>query len=415
VNRKIFKLFAFDYVMVRFSFVFIIVLLSLPSVFSVGIAYNRDMLFVTYHPNSVVELRYFLSSNGEAAAVISVGGDFAQFATYERIVPITESLTPFIVKYTFPSFTPKPGIYEARISATQHRPKAGGQFSFLLGAQVPLKIRVLDPGKYIELSSFAVHPANALLGEYILFTIAGTNYGEKEIAKAKGVISVFYNNQSIATLTTNEQPLRSEEGGQFQAVFPTKKLEPGEYTARAKILYDDKETPPSHVVFYVGNEEIIVQNYTKTVTNETINKFLLKIMSQWNVPIDFSALVTFIKEGKEITSVHTSPEKIYPWIPGDIEFFVDTTGFFLGKYDINMTFFTDRKQFLYQGYVDVIEGKPNVIFKEIKTTEIIETPAPISELNLFFLISALFFFMAINFVVLFAYNKQIRLKNEKRR
>lgn len=389
-------------ILFRTYFSFLLLLLFVPSAFGIGLAYPRDSLTVTYRPSSVVDVIYYaVAQNGENNALISVSGDFAQYATYDRIIKLSGPLTKFIVTFTFP---PKhtPGVYETMITAVQTSDSGEGQFSYVVGASAPLQIRVLDPGKHMEMSGFHITPKHATLGENISFQVTGTNYGEKAIQSAKSHISISYNEKLIETLTSKEIGVPAEAGDSFSVLWPTIGKAIGEYYAEAKIMYDGKETLPKKDVFYIGNEEILLQNYTQRVTNDSVNKFSVVALSQWNTPLDFSAGLTFISNGVGVATFKTPTETLNPWVSKTIDGFVDLQGFPLGMYDLNITFFAGKKQVIHQGMVEVIEGKPHIIIQQIEKA----IPSLVSPTVVLALVLFLVFLVVINVVLLVHYRKK---------
>ncbi len=377
-------------------------LLVLPPTSAIGLAYSRDVLSTIYRPNAELSLQYYVLSHGERYAAVSVSGDFAQYATYDKLVPITGQLTPFTVKYVFPP-AHKPGVFEAAITATQASPNGDGELSYVVGATAPLQIRVLDPDAYFELTGFHAVPENAKQGENITFTLSGTNYGLKNISQARANVDIMYNGENIATLTTNEKKIQSERGAPFDLLWKTINQQIGEYAAKGRVIYDGKETPHRELRFYVGEEEVLLENHTRLFTNDSVNRFFLNILSHWNAPIDFSARLILQKEGKEFTASKTPTETLVPWMPTTIYGFLDTTGLPLGAYDLNITFFAGRKQDAFFSHAEVIEGKPHVLIKQIEK----QIPAALTTSPIFLgLVGLIVVLIVINVLLLLFYRRK---------
>ncbi|MBI4441182.1 hypothetical protein HY639_03370 [Candidatus Woesearchaeota archaeon] len=379
---------------------FFLLLLLVPSVYAVGVSYTASSLApLTYRPNGIEERTYYVLSGGEDSAAIAVGGDFAQYAHYDRLVKLTGQRTPFVIRFQFPSKRPAPGIYNADITVFQTQ-ASGGQVALLAGAQIPLYVRVLDPGTYLEMRDFRVEPKHVRFGDTVTFVVPGANYGEKQLKSVKGSIAVFYGDELITTLQTNSQSLFSEQSAELRATWQTKKKKSGEYKAIAKITYDGKETATKETVFYVGEEEVVITNYTRWLTNNSVNPFFVDVTSHWNVPIDFSAGISLIQQDKEVAAFRMPTELLQPWAAKRVIGFVDTRGFALGDYQVNLTLSAGRKQSVYKGTVSVLEGRPDLIIREI------EKPAKVPKNVIVSLVAVVLLLFVLNVILLIAYRRK---------
>lgn len=347
--------------------IFLIILLLIPSVYGIGISYTANELMpITYHPNTVVQRTYYVTGAEQKVAVY-VGGDFAKYAVYDHIITTSGPQTPFVITFEFPNVRPKPGFFDGDVTVSQIK-GTDSQFSIIAAVNVPFSVRVLDPGKYLETNKLQIEPNHITKGQKTTFTLSATNYGEKKINKARLVVDIKYGNANMKTISSEEKTLESETSHEFKVQWDTKKSEIGQYKAIAKVIYDEKETPVTEDIFYVGDEDIIVNNYTRQLTNDSINKFSLNVMSRWNTPIDYSAALSFIMEGKEIANFKTVNEMLAPWTPKIIDSFVDTRGFELGTYNLNITSFAGTKRLsVHEGRISVVEGKPLVIIQQVET------------------------------------------------
>lgn len=391
--------------MIHRFFFLLFFLLLVPSVFGFGLAYNAGSLSFVYKQNSVAEANlYVFSKDGDSSATLSVSGAMAKYAVYDKNIPLTSTYTPFLVRFVFPAHAEKPGVYTTDIHVTRTKVNGDGSLSYLVGAQVPLQIRVLYPDAFLEFNEFSIQSPHVKLGEKVTFLTSGVNFGETAIKKLRSIVSIFYNGELLDTIQTEERSLKSEDSLQVQTSWETKKRKIGAYKAIAKIAYDGKETSTKEITFYIGDEEIAVQNYTRQVTNYSVNKFSLDVMSKWNVPIAFSAGISFIRDRKEVAWFKTPTYTLDPWIPKMVDGFVDTNGFALGRYDVNITLFAGQKSNIFQGSVDVIEGKPNVVIRWVEK----EAPAFASKQMFILIVSFVVLLLILNIMMFSVYYKKRR-------
>lgn len=378
----------------------LLALVLIPHAFAIGMSYSSSVLQeMIYKPGAIIEHTYYAIGHGEQEVAVYVGGEFAQYASYDKLVKIIGTLTPFTVTFRFPDKVHEPGLYQGDVNVAQIK-ASSGQIALLAGAQVPFTVRVLHPEAYIELGKFSVEPHQALGGEKIIFSLSATNYGEKTAQHAQAVVAVYSNDVLIDTLYSEEQNIASSEGTTFHATWKSKKNKVGQYKAVGHITYSGKETPHKEEIFFVGKETVQVHNYTRQLTNDSVNRFSLAVMSQWNIPIDFSAEVGFSKNNQEVAAFKTPTETLLPWVSRAIDGFVDTRGFALGKYGINITLFAGSKiMSVYPGTVMVIGGKPQVIFQEV-------TKAPMGVILV--LVTLLVLLFIGNIVLIIAYKKKKR-------
>ncbi|KHO46131.1 MAG: hypothetical protein QS98_C0005G0078 [archaeon GW2011_AR3] len=234
------------------------------------------------------------------------------------------------------------------------------------------------PGKYFD---FTFDSFNAREGEPARFVLEGISRGTEMVKKVSGYAEIFdaISGKMVGSVQFTEavyvNPLDKVK---LKASWDTKGQKPGAYMVKAYFDYDEKSEYYERF-FQIGELRVDVVNYTKTAYNDSINKFEIEVLSNWNDPVtDLYAEVT-VKRGTYEYHFTTPVTPVKPFGSAVIRSFWETKGTDVGMHDIEI-------ELLYSNATSITTGQLEVVPKPE------EKPAPVNTTTLLIVI---FIIMAI--------------------
>ncbi|NQU79471.1 hypothetical protein HQ545_06915 [Candidatus Woesearchaeota archaeon] len=180
-----------------------------------------------------------------------------------------------------------------------------------VGATVALITRVIVkvpyPGKYVEGSIYAKSDGNRTL-----FTVLLHNLGSKRVESASAKIKVIDPAGVLVTdIGAEDTALEYLEQKRVEAEWAPN-LGPGEYTAAATLVYDDKISDVEKF-FTVGNKEIKIDNIDVGKFNEGKPlQLTLETSHNWNTQLLMRAEAHLIRDGMYISEQESGELNISP-------------------------------------------------------------------------------------------------------
>jgi hypothetical protein len=269
--------------------------------------------------------------------VVSADKSLAQYVTFETVnfenVP-PRSLVPINGKIIFPESLNPPGGWDLYICVTEDCP-AGAQICGRGSACAALNFMVLYPG-IMPIISLGAKSANP--GEPIEFTVSIENIGKDEIRQASGYIDIFnLNKEKVGTAFLESKSIRSGAKDVLKAIFETTNLLSGNYSATAFVNCDGNTTE-AKTSFRIGKLDVKIIDYNKEIESGAIKKFVTKVESFWNDPLEVYANIRIYDKNHSVTA-KTATNKIEPWKTIDMDAFIDTTTLEPAEYDIKIDVF----------------------------------------------------------------------------
>ncbi len=236
-------------------FIFLIILI--PNINALGITPGRTSIDFSSNLQKEVSFSVINSEHKNMNIAFTVQGDLVNYIEMDKEVIAfskNENSKNFKYKINLPKDL-SPGLHQAEIIATE-LPEDIEDIGMIVKATVSvatqLYIYVPYPGKYIDVNFDIVNRENENLIDFYLPIISR---GEEKIDKVKGIIEIYKDNEKIRTLETNEISITPGSKKELNLNWEPD-IEPGEYFAYAKVVYDDKSTQEIKKIFNIGKENL---------------------------------------------------------------------------------------------------------------------------------------------------------------
>lgn len=319
-----------------------IVLVLLAGIASaLGVAPSRS--FVDFEPDLNQDVRFSVVNNqkDDLKLRITVRGDLAEHVKLEEsllLVSPDESEKEIRLSLSLPKKIEKPGPHTIEIVVSQ----VAGDVSEADNAIVTalpsvvykLVVRVPYPGKYAE-GKMQVTPAGS--GENTRFVIMLFNFGEEDIREAKAEIEISSKDGTAGKAETNTISIPTKKDGKVEALWLAD-VEPGIYTAKAVVGYDEKELSIEEN-FEVGSLVVdIVQVEVRDFTLGDVARFDIMLQSKWNQQIDdvYADITIYDGAGEVVGRSKTVTASIPPLSSKSLRAYWDTENIDIGEYDIQI-------------------------------------------------------------------------------
>ncbi|MBU2561323.1 MAG: hypothetical protein KKD17_03420 [Nanoarchaeota archaeon] len=335
-----------------------------------GLDTNRRELFV---PGSVYEFNYELVAGYVINDyTVSATGGLAKYVvldrtSFENVSP--GSRIPFYGRIIFPSEIDPPGWHLTYICVEEGCTVKGtvcGRASACAG----LNFMVLYPGinPVVSLSAPNVNRDQA-----VSFKVSVNNLGKDDIASCAGTIDVFDLQRTKAGVAqVISRPVKSAETVQLDALFNTAGLLPGNYTATADIDCDGT-IKDANASFRIGTLDVKIVDYTKELETGGIKRFVTKVESVWNDPLDAYAEIVIFDSNSSVTA-KTSTNKLQPWKTLDLEAFVDTSKLEEKEYSVKINVFYAEKSSVFEGKIRMVAPQPGAVAEAVPSAAEQEAP-----------------------------------------
>lgn len=310
----------------------IALIITLQLVSAIGISPASKSLF--YEPNQKQTLTYHIFNNEQKAINISIKvegvlADYIQLSQEKVELFQFDEKVPFTITLLHSPFL-KPGPNEASIIIEEIIPSG---MTVASRQRLISKLRIITPypEKYVE-AEFDVTsiPPNTYMSSTI------TNFGSVDIDDAYASFAIYGLNQKKDSIDSRHTKLPSRDKETLDVLFDTSSYKPGEYQAKAKIIYDEKELLFSKD-FRIGSLDFNLEYYDQYYIINHVNKIKLNLISNWNRPLENVFLDIYVyKDRREITRLRTSPETIEPDKLKTFIAYWNTDSLELGEYEFTL-------------------------------------------------------------------------------
>ena len=329
-----------------------IFLLSLTGAAAIGISPPESI--VDFKPNLEQSFTIIVLNNADEDVT---AGIFAEGALAQYVI-LPENTTLNIPKggrayfsyaLKLPESIERPGIHDTQIGVREEfEPESG--ISAVTAATSRLRVLVPYPGKYLEVV-FSADDAEA--GKPVNIRLAVTSRSTEIINRIIPEVEISYEENKIYSFTMPEiANLAPSETAERTFKLNTKGYKAGDYSAKARITFDEKETITGDG-FRIGTIDINILNYTEEFEIGRINEFNISIMSQWNEDIpNVYADISVMDNGAKIAGLKTPSFSISPWRTETIKAYWDVKeSLEPGEYDAEITLHYLNKTSVKQGKV----------------------------------------------------------------
>jgi len=331
-----------------------IVLLSLillsPAVSAVGIGPGKAT--IDFEPGLNISLGFYVRSTMTTDMPVKVfiencaleGYNISQYfqPSISEVVLAPGEVRRFDVRVSLPQKIERPGTYTCILTAMEAPENAadtgeGTGIGAYTGVGAMIYVRVPYPGRYLDIW-FGVQNVN--ISDPVRFKIDLANRGLENVT-ASGNIKVTDDlGRNLATLSTNEKFIESQQSDYLQAVWDTTGIPPGRYRAFATVEYGGEKPATAGTDFKIGDILVRIINitYPDEINPDDIVRFEITLDSYWNEKIENIYVdMKAYKDGELVRDSRSETFEIDAWQSKKSAIFLDTDGFKEGEYTANFT------------------------------------------------------------------------------
>jgi len=260
---------------------------------------------IIFRPGLNISNHYTITDTDKEVNV-KVGGDL------EEYIHITEVVNnEFDLIINFPQYI-TPGKYRFGLTAEEIPSGSDGGIGSLISVSKQFVVEVYTFDKYIDISLDA---PSVNEGTPVNFRLSVSSKGYQDIDSIKGEITVSNGgNDTIGKVSTEEKSLNALAYETLTAVFETKGLPAGEYSAEGVVFYDG-EQKTAKTNFRVGQMDLVLKNYTSEV-KKGFSDYTMTVVNNWGNELGNVYAKLFV-EGKEL--LHTPTILLKPWEEGNLK------------------------------------------------------------------------------------------------
>ncbi len=337
-------------------FIVLLMLLMPTCVYAVGISGGDLDIETTFVPNTRFRFDFIGIANKLFDGVdyyvyIEAGGlkPYIEFEQ-ERFDNLPKGSSVPIVGYiNFPDSLPPPS-QGAKICFAEECPQQGSMCG-RTAACATVSAKVPQEGKFPMVSLSAT---NVNQNDPVTFTARINNVGKEIISSCTGFVEIIdMRNKDIGKAEFGKsESLNSFQAREIKATFNTVGVPPGNYSATATIDCDGIKKE-AETTFRIGTLNVNIISYPKEIESGGIKRFVTKVESVWNDPIDLFADITINGNGQKIQA-KTATYRLDPWKTLEMEAFIDTSELEPAEYDLAI-------DVLYQGKKSYVKDKIQVV------------------------------------------------------
>ncbi|MBN1543845.1 hypothetical protein JW898_00105 [Candidatus Woesearchaeota archaeon] len=286
---------------------------------------------------------------------------------FENVPP--GSILPLTGKIMLPSELSHPGWNHVQICAREDCPGEGAMCG-RAAVCAAINFMMLYPGvnPVIALSAPSVNR-----DQPVDFSVSVENLGEEDIAGASGRIEVYnINKEKVGEAALDSKQVKSAQKETLTAKFQTAGLLPGNYSATAFVDCDGTGRE-ANASFRIGTLDVKVVDYTKELETGGIKRFVAKVESVWNDPLDAYAEIRIFDSSFSVAA-KTATNRILPWQTLDIEAFIDTSKLEDKEYSVTITVFYAEKSSVLEGSIRMVAPPESAVKEAVPSAAEQEAP-----------------------------------------
>jgi len=311
-----------------------------------ALSLNGDQISpIIYEPGKNIENLYSISETN-LGVDISLGGD-QEILSYISTSELTDN--EFSLNIKFPEdLEIDPGSYSFNLKVTEIQGE-GAKVGSILSVARQFIVEVYSYEKAIQ-ASLSAPSINQ--GSDVVFTLNVNSRTYSDIDNVNALISVFDQfGKKVGEVATESKSLESLSSISFSVPFNAKNLPLGDYRAQAVINYDGQQKIAEDD-FKIGNLDVIVENYTSSVSRG-FNDFVIQVRNNWGDGIKDVYAQLFIGENKIL---HTPSIDLGAWGTGELNA-IGNFDLSPGKYPAILKIFFEGEQKDQQIMLEIIESE----------------------------------------------------------
>ena len=319
---------------IRIGIIMIILVMTLPNVFALGITPGRKTIDYEAGKEVSVVVTVLNKEHKEFNTIIYTEGvlkDYIELSDTRLSFKATDEEKGFSYKVKLPEWLKeKPGIHDTKIIVREigkEENAAEISINSLVAVTHQFRVNVVYPGILANIELIVQS------GKPTLFIVPVFSVGEDDIKEAKAVIEIFdLNGNKITTIETNTKGVESKHRRDLLAEFDI--VEPGFYYAVATLNYDGKTAQADKVFsfgdFFLNLLDISVKNFKLG----EIAKFNILVENIANVEVKNAQAEMFLKDnlGGDVADIRSLAENVAPKQKKELIAFWDTEGVLANTY-----------------------------------------------------------------------------------
>lgn len=322
---------------------FFLLLISLIANFTlaIGITPAEKVINFVGKENTSVTLNIYNNEKKDFNVLISLKGKLEKYSKTKDILlelNQNEQYKPFTIDLELPDNI-EAGVHETQVIAVEFPKETSKEEAFNIQALpsviAKLKLRVPYPSKYAE-SKLIVEKFNG----HVKFTMPIFNYGSEKIEDVFGTLQIYYHNQNITEIKTNEISLDIQKQGLLSASWDVNVIDliPGTYTVMGLIDYDGNILKLEQE-FYVGEPFIEIKSISiGNFIPGDIARIDVELENKWDKVISMTGVIGIRDENNNlITTIDIGHIELEPSSSKKIKAFWDTKGVAQGYYNAELT------------------------------------------------------------------------------
>lgn len=284
---------------------------------------------VNFAPNYKFSVTFAVHSDDPTKLInVSIAGELTQYVTIDTTQIRGDGKV--IVTVELPDSIEKPGKNRIWVVVSEiPEEDSGAAIGVAIKLMAAIDVRVPYPGKYLE-SEFNIPDAN--INEKIPVEIKVTSRGTETLLINPIVDFYDSSGKQVESMPFSTKELKTNEVKTFRQDLDSAKLKPDNYLAVATIDYGADEKIVLNRTFKIGNLNVIITNFTQNATAGEINKFVIKLKSNWNGKIESIFANVNISNESSGYLFGTSPENLAPWEEKELFGYLDAKEMGPGKY-----------------------------------------------------------------------------------
>ncbi len=282
----------------------------------------------------------------------------SQYVNLGPLEKVGNDKATFNVTLSLPNKIDTPGVHRILVGVRELPLEEKQGIGAFAAVQAIIDVLVPWSGEYLKVDLI---PQNLAVNSTGTFKIKLSNWGTVNTTTSLKLLIMDLNKAILSTISVADNVfIESFETKEFSVDVNSTGYAEGAYLAVAIAKTKLKEYSSEEKKFMIGSLKLKILDFTKTVIQDKINPFKIKIKSYWNDIIsDVYAEVQISKDGIVIDSFKSASCDIKPWSEADIVAYWDTSGIEAGAYLANITVFYQNKEEHASGYV-IVRAKKEV-------------------------------------------------------
>jgi hypothetical protein len=313
--------------------IFLVFLITIPNVYSLAISPSKTLIFAT---GDMIEEELTIGvrnrNNFEVLGELYIQSlevplEYIDFETRNVTFAPGETKT-FSFNLSVPTQFGEPGDHEFDFIARELRPTNHTELITIRTAVGGIfLIRVPYEGYFLKAS---LSSESVTAGEKVPFKLVLENLGTYPINEIDGNLEIYDDNMNKVDEIPFTYSLKTKSYETLEMEWDSSGQPYGNYHAKAVLKFNNK-VEEAETDFKLGEVHISIVDYDGSIVSGDINKYKLKIRSDWGASIMGAVATLEINSDFPVTS-RSENFDLSPWEEKEIIIYVDAEGIDKGEY-----------------------------------------------------------------------------------